>query len=122
MVYDFMGIRNSTPLFHLTDRDAIRNRFDFPVIGTTIDGLTVLTIDDGYQNDNNSDLDPNYSQIVVVFNLTNESRKTNLVDAGRLRLHPVQVNGGDPIVRRSQITLDQVIVPPQTTAVFVRPQ
>lgn len=122
LVYDLMEIRNSSPLFHLTDRDAIKSRFGFPVRGKTGGGLTVLTIDDGYLNESHPDLDPNYSQIVVVFNLTGESQKTKLAEAGRLRLHPIQVNGSDPIVRRSQITLDQIIVPPQTTAVFVRPQ
>ena len=121
-VEDFIAIRNSSPLFLLPSKEHIENRFDFPASKTNNENVTVLWIDDGYIDEDLIDLDPRHSQIVVIFNQTEQIKKIAVPEAGRLRLHPVQVNGGDPIVRRSQITLDQVIVPPQTTAVFVRPQ
>ena len=70
------------------------------------------------------DVDPSLSGLVVVFNASPESTTQTLAaTAGdRYRLHPVQRNGRDPVVRTAahDARSGQFTVPARTVAVFVR--
>jgi hypothetical protein len=68
-------------------------------------------------------IDPEYAQIIVLFNATSEQQSLALESVAGMpfTLHPVQVDGSDEIVKQS--TFDQTsgtfTVPGRSTAVFV---
>ena len=58
-------------------------------------------------------------RIVVVFNATPEAVRQPV--AGRAwALHPVQANGGDPVVKGARFEAGALSVPARTVAVFVK--
>jgi pullulanase/glycogen debranching enzyme len=69
------------------------------------------------------DLDPKAEGVVVVFNASAEatSQRVPTLAGSRYRLHPVQANGSDPVVRTSTYdgATGTFTVPPRTVAVFV---
>ena len=89
----------------------------FPNGGTP--GVIVMAIDDTAGRD----LDRKLGGVVVVFNATPETTSQTVASlAGRrYRLHPVQAQGGDPVVKRSAHTraTGTFEVPARTVAVFV---
>lgn len=115
---EMLQIRFSSPLFRLQTAEDIQQRLAFHNTGPDqIPGVIVMSLSDL----EGEALDPNYTMIVVIFNATTE---TIAFPAGELatqnfRLHPVQANSADLIVREASYADGSFTVPPRTTAVFV---
>jgi hypothetical protein len=61
--------------------------------------------------------DRQYKSITVIFNVSNETQAQTIPSliGADVRLHPIQENGGDPVVRSAGFAT----VPARTVAVFV---
>jgi pullulanase/glycogen debranching enzyme len=111
---ELLRIRRSSPVFGLSTADEVERRLTFPLGGPgETPGVLVMCLD-------GTGLDPQWQQIVVVFNAT-ESPVTQRVPARALRLHPELVESGDPLLRTA--TADPVTgtvnVPARSVAVYV---
>ncbi len=114
---DLLRIRNSSPLFRLGDADAIQQRVLFPDGGPDqARGVVTMHLSDL----EGADLDPQWEEVVVVFNATpDEVTQAVEVAAGPFALHPIQANGSDPVVKDASADGTTFTVPPRTVAVFV---
>ena len=87
-----------------------------------VPGLIVMSLSDKVPT--LPDLDPAREQIVVLFNATDEPQVYTIAElAGQgFRLHPVQTNSADPVVRGAWFNpqTGAFTVPARTTAVFVQ--
>ncbi len=114
---ELLRIRFSSPLFRLGTARRVQDRVSFPNGGTP--GVIVMRIDDSAGRD----LDRKLGGVVVVFNATPETTSQTVASlAGRrYRLHPVQAQGGDPVVKQSAHTRETGTfeVPARTVAVFI---
>ena len=111
---DFMKIRTGSKLFRLTTADQIERQVSFHNMGKQhVPGLIVMSLTD---KDN---LDANYDSILVVFNNDDESKEFEFAGAG-YKLHPVQVNGTDSVVKKATIDDHGMSIPALTVAVFVK--
>ena len=82
--------------------------------------LLLMTWDDGYVESSFENIDLVASQILMATNFSEYPQMVKLPDTHKIRLHPGQTGGSDSQVRRTQIVLDGVIIPPKTSAVLVR--
>ena len=129
---EFLRIRESSGLFRMATFDQIEHNLHFLNTGTTqIPGLIVMDLQSpdrpGSSEDRSSRQDDRsvgaFEHIVVLFNGTNQAQTfTSPSLVGQpLRLHPVQRNSTDPVVRTT--TFDRntgaTTVPALTTAVLV---
>lgn len=117
---EMLQIRKSSKLFRLESGADIAARLKFLNTGPEqTPGLIVMQLDDTV----GEDLDPNYDQIVVLFNGSNveQSFATESLQGATLVLHPVQLNGQDAVVKtaRFDATAGSFTIPARTTAVFV---
>ena len=81
-------------------------------------GVVVLAIDDIADP-----VDERWSGLITVFNATGWLVRQSLdADLSGYRLHPVQVEGADDVVRACEVGPDWITVPALTAAVFVRPR
>ena len=120
---DLLQIRQSSPLFRLRTADEVMQRLSFANTGVDqLPGLIVMSLDDTA----GENLDPNYAQIVVLFNANNQAQTFTLAAAqGKsFALHPVQADGSDPVVKDAAFDASSgtFSVPGRTTAVFVLPE
>ena len=84
-VLNLIKIRNASPLFRLQTAEDIKSRVRFLNTGPEqIDGLIVMSIDDGHRNQKLEDLDENYSEILVAFNHSPKSTSYELADTSEL--------------------------------------
>lgn len=96
-------------------------RVDFRNVGEDqVEGLIVMSIDDGVSAGEN--LDPANDAIVAVVNSTNESQSFKITGATGFTLQDVQKNSEDDIVKGASFAAETFTVPALTTAVFVRAQ
>jgi hypothetical protein len=116
---DWLRLRADSRLFRLGSADLIRQKLSFPPSVAATPGVIVMRLDDTVS----PDVDPRYAGMVVVFNATPSAQTLTLPElAGhRLRLHPVQAHGADPVVRAATAAGGRLTVPARTTAVFVEP-
>ncbi len=117
---EMLQIRRSSPLFRLQTADDIMARLTFLNTGPEqIPGLIVMRLSDT----EGADLDPNYEQVVVVFNAAREERTfaDDSLKGLALQLHPVQAASNDPVVRDARFdpSAGALAVPGRTAAVFV---
>ena len=118
---EFLRIRNSSSLFHLSTAAEIQKQLHFLNTGPQqIPGLIVMELD-GAKGE-----DEKYRRILTVFNATNQPQvftSTALIGL-ELQLHPIQKHSADPVVRTSSFDEKNgaVTVPALTTAVFVSQQ
>jgi len=113
---DLLEIRFSSPLFRLGSAALVQDRVGFPNGGPSqTPGVIAMTLDDRA----GSDLDPRWERVVVVYNATPERQQVPVGAAAGLRLHPVQGDGADDVVRRTAVSDDAIEVPPRTVAVLV---
>ncbi|XP_052200202.1 pullulanase 1, chloroplastic isoform X2 [Diospyros lotus] len=125
---NMLQIRYSSPLFRLKTANAIQQRVRFHNTGPSwVPGAIVMSIEDGHEGvPGLSQLDPNYSYIVVIINVcpTAVTFFTPALRARSFELHPVQVMSGDEIVKNStyEASTGCFAVPPRTTSVFVQPR
>jgi pullulanase-type alpha-1,6-glucosidase len=113
---DLLRIRFSSPLFRLGSAEAIQQRLTFPAGGP---GVIVMSLSDR----GGRDLDPRWEGVVVVFNASDETTAQPVPSqaGAHYRLHPVQAQGSDPVVRGSSYDArtGTFSVPPRSVAVFV---
>lgn len=114
---ELLRVRGSSPLFSLATAKQVQNSLHFYNTGPEqVPGVIVMHLTD------EADTDPEHRSVAVVFNGTPDVQRLNVSElAGRtMRLHPVQQNGGDPLVRFSRLRPDgTLLVPGRTAAVFV---
>jgi pullulanase len=115
---EMLQVRYSSPLFRLQTAEQIQAMLSFQNTGPDqIAGVIVMTLTD------EEDLDPDYEQIVVIFNATPESVTLTdemFVDQS-FELHPILTASSDEIVQTSTFDAENASfdVPALTTAVFV---
>lgn len=117
---DILRLRASTRLFRLGSAERIRAKVSFPAANTwhQMPGVVVLAIDDIVDP-----VDERWSGLITVFNATGWLVRQSLdADLSGYRLHPVQVEGADDVVRACEVGPDWITVPALTAAVFVRPR
>jgi pullulanase len=118
---DLLKIRSSSELFRLDTADEVMKRVDFRNVGKDqIEGLIVMSIDDGIST--GKDLDPTADAIVVVVNSTSKPQSFKITGATGFTLHTIQQNSADDIVKDATFSAETFTVPPLTTAVFVQTQ
>ena len=113
---EFLRIRKSSPLFRLQTANQIQRMLTFLNTGPQQNqpGMIVMRLNDV------DNLDPAYSEIVVLFNPRPEMlRYSDPALTGEYRLHPLQQQSADPEVRLATNTQGAFTVPAETTAVFV---
>jgi pullulanase len=118
---ELLAIRKDSTLFRLRSAQDVIDRLQFLNTGPQqVPGLIVMRIDG---------INPSayagakYKSVVVLFNVDKVAKDFALPSlAGRaLALHPVQLNGADPLVKTSSFAsaTGSFSVPARTTAVFV---
>ncbi len=117
---EVLRIRKSSPLFRLQTAEEVMARVAFHNTGPgQVPGLIVMSISDTV----GEDLDPNYEQIVVLFNASPQAQSFTIADFAGMdfQLHPVQANSSDPVVRTASFDPQSgaFTVPGRTAAVFV---
>ena len=123
MFQEMLEIRYSSPLFRLPTSEAIQSQVTFHNTGPDqIPGVIVMAISDiGTEN-----LDPEYAQIVVVFNGRDEpvDFTASAFAGSNFELHPVLQESADVVVQTAVYDKDAgtFSVPALTTAVFVLPE
>ncbi len=112
---EFLQIRKSSPLFRLQTEAQVKQSLSFLNNGPqATPGLIVMRLTDA--NDN----DPNYKEIVVLFNARPEAVTfSDAALAGEYTLHSIQQNSADATVKQSSFANGTFNVPGRTTAVFV---
>ncbi|WP_329570792.1 pullulanase-type alpha-1,6-glucosidase [Kitasatospora sp. NBC_01266] len=115
---EFLRIKQSTPLFSLGTAAAVQQRLSYPLSGTPGEtpGVITLHLDGAGLH--------TYGSVTVVFNATpTTQRQTVATLAGTAqRLHPVQAEGADPVVKTAAFdpATGTFTVPGRTVAVFVQ--
>lgn len=118
---DQLRVRYSSPLFRLPDAQAVHRRVKFHNTGPDqIPGIIAVSYSDGRCA--GSVLDRNYDGIVVIFNAHVEAQSIQIDGMNGMRLHPLLMNGSDPIVKDASVNGNTFTVPALTAAVFVKPQ
>ncbi|HUF39744.1 MAG TPA: pullulanase-type alpha-1,6-glucosidase [Anaerolineales bacterium] len=115
-----LAIRKSSPLFRLQTAEQIIERVSFYNSGPDqVPGLIVMSLSDRVS----PDLDPEYEQIVVLFNAAPDPVSYTIEELAdqAFTLHPVQLESYDEVVRASAYDPDTgtFTVPGRTAAVFV---
>jgi pullulanase-type alpha-1,6-glucosidase len=115
MFVDLLKIRRSSPLFRLATSADVEQRVDF--IGGTeaLPGVIAMRIADEVCGA--ADLDKDYSEIVVVFNM--QPTTQTLPYRKQMELHPLQATGSDNVVKLAKSDGVNLEVPARTAAVFV---
>ncbi|MFT4297259.1 MAG: pullulanase-type alpha-1,6-glucosidase [Micropruina sp.] len=117
---DLLRIRKSSPLFRLGSAALIKQKLRFASGGPAqTPGVIVMRIDDTV----GPNVDRKLRGLVVVFNATPGATTQTVpgVRGHRFRLHDVQADGSDPVVKTSSFdaTAGSFTVPGRTVAVFV---
>jgi pullulanase-type alpha-1,6-glucosidase len=112
---EFLQIRKSSPLFRLQTADQVKRAVSFLNNGPqAVPGLIVMRLTDA------DNLDPNFSEIVVLFNARPEAVTfSDGLLAGEYTLHPIQQASADEVVKQATYAGGAFNVPARTTAVFV---
>lgn len=113
---DLIKIRMGSPLFRLTNANAINQQVSFLNTGPEQQkGLIVMSIKDSATQP----MDENYQQIIVLFNSSAETKTFAYDQAQQFELHPVQAESQDAIVKKSHAKDKSFIVSKLSAAVFV---
>ena len=111
-VNELIKIRQSSRLFRLTTAEQIIQQVHFlatdPVIGMQI------------QDNNNQPVDPNFEEIIVLFNATTKSQQISLTNATQYQLHPVQRTSVDERLKTIKFYPNKIQLPALATAVLVK--
>ncbi|WP_226642585.1 pullulanase-type alpha-1,6-glucosidase [Microbulbifer variabilis] len=117
-----LAIRNSSPLFRLSDAGLVETHLNFLNTGPDqVPGLIVMEL-----SDSNGDVDPRYERIVVLFNGDDETVEfsSENLRGQHLLKHPRQRHSVDPQLHRVEFERERgkFTLPGRTTAVFVQPR
>lgn len=118
---DLLRLRFSTPLLRLGDAGLIKQKLTFPDAGAdATPGVIVMHVDDTV----GPDVDPDLDGVLVVFNASPDAVTQELpgLAGAAYALSPVQVAGGDDVVRTTtwDTATGTVTVPARTVAVLVQ--
>jgi pullulanase-type alpha-1,6-glucosidase len=118
---EMLKIRKSSPLFRLTTAEAVQKALKFYNTGPNqVLGLIAMSL----ENHAGQRPDKQNKVIFVMMNADPEPVEFQLdnVDLGDLRLHPVQAESADSVVRKSVYNRknQRFLIPGRTTAVYVR--
>jgi hypothetical protein len=121
MALELLEIRRSSALFRLGSARLVQQKLSFPSGGPTqTPGVIVMRLDDTV----GPDVDRSRKGLVVVFNASDQPTTQLVPGTARAgyRLHPVQANGSDPVVRAARYIsrTGEFTVPARTIAVFER--
>lgn len=116
---EMLEVRYSSPLFRLQTAEQVQTALRFHNTGEDqVPGVIVMHLDDSELQ-----IDPNYSDIVVVFNATPDEISYRIDGAATAdyELHPIQFASNDAAVRLASVDRETgtFTVPAYTTAVFV---
>ncbi|WEF34279.1 alpha-1,6-glucosidase domain-containing protein [Pseudoduganella chitinolytica] len=119
---ELLAIRKDSTLFRLRTAQDVTERLKFHNTGPTqVPGIVAMSI---AGSEPTAYPGAQYKQVVVVFNVDKVAKTVALPElAGRkLRLHPIQRNGSDAVVKTSgyDSRTGSFTIPGRTTAVFVR--
>jgi pullulanase len=114
---DMLRVRYSSPLFRLPTAAAVQEKLVFLNVGPDQQpGVIVMLLDDTA----GERVDDTYSQIVVIFNTTNETVTfSDPALTAAYTLHPVLAAGSDEVMKQAAFTSGTFSVPALTAAVFV---
>ncbi|MCY7296433.1 pullulanase-type alpha-1,6-glucosidase [Alteromonas sp. a30] len=116
-VLDMIKIRSSSPLFSLPDEASILKRVSFHDHRKR-DGLIVMQISDKAPLDN---IDPNYEQILVIFNNTREDMTLSVRGVNHYQLHPILAK--NPNTPKPRLLIgDVVLMKKLSVSVLVIPE
>ena len=112
---ELLRIRRSSPVFGLPTADEVQRRVSFPLGGPAeTPGVIVMCLD-------GTGLDPQWQQLVVVFNATGAAVSQTVPGpaAAGLRLHPELAGSADPVLRTATAAHGTLTVPGRSVAVYV---
>lgn len=129
---ELLRIRRSTPLIGLLEAEDVLTKVDFPGCGPDqLPGVIVMQTSNGESKGGGDGLliCPNLARVVIVFSARLEPIKVQVPApnpsccGGKLplRLHPLQAISEDVVTMTACVERDELVVPPQTAAVFVEP-
>ncbi|MEW6989623.1 pullulanase-type alpha-1,6-glucosidase [Colwelliaceae bacterium 6441] len=117
---EMLKIRMSTALFRLTTDEQIKAKVRFLNRATKTKphqlGLLVMEIDDSQ----GESVDKEIQRVLVFFNMENTPQNFSYADAQHFELHPVHQQSADSTVKQSKVLKNAFIIPPLTTAVFIK--
>ncbi|KAJ7525125.1 hypothetical protein O6H91_17G037200 [Diphasiastrum complanatum] len=121
---ELLKIRYSSPLFRLKTANDVQARLQFYNTGpASIPGVIVMRLVDGDDGKPGLlQLDPNFRQIVVIFNArpTQISLQITTLKDLSLTLHPIHIFSADKVVQLSKYDANGTFhIPSRTTSVFV---
>ncbi|MGX6607831.1 pullulanase-type alpha-1,6-glucosidase [Micromonosporaceae bacterium Da 78-11] len=112
---ELLRIRRSSPVFGLPTAEEVQRRLSFPLGGPgETPGVIVMCLD-------STGLDPQWRQVVVVFNVTDQPTTQTVpsLSGVDLRLHPDLTASADPLLRTADASAGLLSVPARSVAVFV---
>ncbi|WP_160051106.1 pullulanase-type alpha-1,6-glucosidase [Nocardiopsis sp. FR26] len=113
---EMLRIRESTPAFALGTAEEVQARVSFPTSGADeLPGVITMHVD-------TTGLEGEWSSVTVVFNATpgTVEQDVDALAGADVRLHPVQAESADEVVREASAdAAGTLTVPPRTVAVFV---
>jgi len=129
---ELLRIRRSTPLIGVLEADDVMTKVDFPGSGPDqMPGVIVMQTSNGASTGtgNGDLLCPHLARVVIVFNAKLETVKVPVPapkasccgGKSPLRLHPLQAVSEDKVTATASVNGEELLVPPQTSAVFVEP-
>jgi pullulanase-type alpha-1,6-glucosidase len=115
---ELLRIRESSPVFGLTDAAQVQQRVSFPLSGAQeTPGVLTMHLD-------GNGLDKKWKSVTVVFNTgtTTATQTVAGLKGGKVALHPVLKNSADPVLRTASFdsATGTFTVPARSVAVFVQ--
>lgn len=120
---EMLAVRQSSVLFRLRTEEQVKSRVHFLNTGADqVPGLIAMSITDGTCA--GDDLDPEHEAILVLVNATPAEQSLVVADASDFELHPVLESAADARTQEARFEANETrfVVPPRTSAVFVKPQ
>jgi len=123
---ELLRLRRSTALIGLTSAEDILEKVTFPG-GGPLQKLGLILMQICNNNAEKKPICQHFARVVIVFWAGFETLRVSVPRASPhlaggtfpLRLHPLQEKSSDPVTRQAHVDGDTLVVPPQTTAVFV---
>lgn len=113
---EMVALRMSSPLFRLTTAEDIIEKVSFLNVDKQQLGLLVMKLDDtqGKLTDDNA------KTLMVIFNISNEAKTFSYPEASDYKLHPIQREGIDEMLKQSVADSTGFTVPALSSVVFVK--
>ncbi len=114
---EMLELRMSSPLFRLTTAKDIMSKISFLNTGTNQQaGLLVMKLDDTQ----GESVDKKNQALIVIFNMSTKPQHFSYQGASKYRLHPIQQNSVDTIVKHSYTDENAFFIPALSSVVFAK--